>query len=274
MTEASDAQADALLRALGRQARAESGMADPGTSASSEASWSELERWTRSELRPTRVAELEREGNGDPELAAALEAYRPLSEGVRAKLVARLSAETPAPQRSAPVLRPSFGRRVAVWAAPAVAAAAAVAALWLQGPAPAPLDGYVVEVQGAASVVRGAPSEAAAPLRVQAGSDLAVLVRPPAPDAAPATAHAFLQAGVSPGSAEKRPWAPLGGELSRANSGALRIGLKIPDFEEPAVLAIIVARSGVDVERAVRAPASTGPGWQRFSYNLERIAVP
>ena len=137
-----------------------------------------VHRWdalAAGQLPDEELADLEMQARWAPDLATALEAYRPLESGARASIVDRLHAQVthPGPVR---VRRAPRWRRG--WLlAPACAAAAAVLVVVLWRAAPGDLPPYSLTVRGGVERVRGATEAASVP-RFLPGSTLDITLRP------------------------------------------------------------------------------------------------
>jgi hypothetical protein len=210
----------------------------------------------------------------DAELGAEPEAvrtaYAPLSAELKARIVGQIQASLAAPtsgvaptSAAQPTARASAARpgvrggKRAIWyAAPLLAAAAAVA-LVLRAPEQEALglSRYELEVQGAVAAQRSAPaSDVTAPLRISPGVPLTLTLRPERAVSGQVSARVYVQsaAGVT----------ALSPPIESAPTGALRVQLGA-DVAWPSAgtLVIVVGRP-----EALRAATDTpgGEGYQRF----------
>lgn len=282
MKNFSDPTPEELLGGLGRLLEDERREGEDGRVASA------LERLTRGELDAAELARLEARSKDEPALRRALEAHRPLDPEVCERISQNLLKESagaaplgeraarasarPAVDSAARALGPAAAlrsRRRVFWAAVPVLAAAAALFLWPKSPSFEPLARYAIEVQGAAVPLRGAEGAsngaeaAAAPtptLQVEPKRELTVLLRPAVPDPDLTEAQAFLERA---GQVQ-----PFESSVARSSSGALRLTLRVPDLTEPSQLLIVVARPGVSMPGVAAAQAASGPGWQRFRFEL------
>lgn len=169
---------DPLLRELGHLANEASELAR----ARFDERWDRLAAGTLSDEED---AELRALAATSPEAHEAYEAFRPLGEGFRGRLVDRLSAEI---QDREPREEPrsrllSFPRwpRAARWTAGAAAAAAAALLLLLRGPGletTPPLPTYVAELSGGTRTFRGEGGPSTGPRAFETGDRFQIILRP------------------------------------------------------------------------------------------------
>jgi hypothetical protein len=210
-----------------------------------------VDRWealAAGELSDAELAELEAQARDDPEVARALEAYRPLDSGARARIVERLERQLARPE-AAREPRAPFWRRFWVWA-PACAVAAAAAIVLLLWPAGLPdLPRYSLAVRGGVQAVRGDPAPEDLP-RFEAGSTLEITLRPQRAVEGPVEARVFVEEGDG----VRR----LGVTVEKSATGAVRLRarvgqeLRLPDGVHRLVVAVGRPGGLPDAERVQR----------------------
>ncbi len=199
----STVEADDLLQQLGRHARGD-GEAAPGD----DPIW---ERLARGELAPAEETQLRERAAADPEIARLYEAFRPLDDVAKQRIVERVAAGLTRPRSAA------VWRRAVMIAGPLAAAAVVVLALRLRHPVePSGLmPEYTVDVSGGDRTTRsGAPAQAG-PVQLHRTSRLEIVLRPAMAVEHPVDFHAVLVQGT-----EARPWAP---PMERSEDGAVLI---------------------------------------------------
>ncbi|MEO1234112.1 MAG: hypothetical protein AAFZ18_34980 [Myxococcota bacterium] len=164
-----------------------------------------LERLAAGELDPAARAALEREAESNPDLADALELFRPSTE---AELATRLATATEA-RDAAPVVHLPFRAKVG-----AVAAAAAAAVVWVLPPTPpSSLPPMTLEVTLGDRDQRG-DAKATATI-VDPGAEVQLVLRPDRAVATPVEAALYVQDETG------RRRAPV--DIRIAESGAVRV---------------------------------------------------
>lgn len=168
---------DSLLRELGQLAKEERERA----LARFDERWDRLAAGT---LTAEEEAELRALAAASPEAREAYEAFRPLDEEFRARLISRLASETengtPREQPGARILSSPRWRRAVPWAAGAAAAAAALLLL-VHGPGPGslpPVPTYLAEVSGGTRTFRGEEGPSSGPHVFEPGDRFRVVLRP------------------------------------------------------------------------------------------------
>jgi hypothetical protein len=247
-----------------------------------------LERLAAGTLSTGEVVRLQEQAAGDPQLAAAVKAFQPLSAQARVALAEKLvqrrgqaravapaaAAAAPAvpsmpPVRSAPARRPpSWGRRWVMVAAPMLAGAAAVAVLMGRRPGRQALATFDLEVGLNDSEARG-PSglegtAAPAGRAVRASSFLTLVGRPQVKVVGPLAARAF----VDRGSALRE--VPL--SEGPSDSGVVRLegrGDRLFGTQAgPVAVHLLVGRPELirsQAESLARGETAQGDGWQRLT---------
>ena len=199
---------DDWLDALGRAARGQT-----QERGGDEARWERLAEGT---LSPEEDAELRRLAAEDPAAAEKYEAYRPLGDDVKERIVARIAeALPPAPQKKIVALPRRKGAGVAFVAALAIAAGAL---LWVRPPLGSvdeALPSYALTVSGdrTTRAAGDAPAEGVVELHTDSRVDL--VLRPAKAVTGEVGARAFLVQGGA-----AKAWAP---PLQISNDGAVRI---------------------------------------------------
>lgn len=225
---------DDLLDAVGRVAREHERVDE------------RLERLAAGTLSDQERAELEREAATNPELARALELFRPLDADVRARIAAEV-----APVRQLRTARPEPSRLV--WLAAALAAAAAVVLVLLFRSGPEPLPDYELAALGGVSEQR-APSTA---VQIAPGAELTLLLRPATSVVGDVVAYAFRVDGGEV--------VPLDVRVQRSETGAVRLELSADPLlagqGSRRLVRVVVARaSAVSSPKQAAALAGRGPG--------------
>jgi hypothetical protein len=233
---------DFLLDSLAEQLRDEARELEP------------FERRLRGELTDAELQALA--STDENEMERALELYRPLSDDEQASLFAKVEANLDAPPKSnvKGPLPPGGGPgntgntgggglatvlKLRVFAPLAIAAA--IGLFFVRGAQHDDLPPYVVSVSGGESELRGgAPAnEGATPsLRVRAGSEFELVLRPEKATTEPVVARLFLEL---PGSTTELV-RDVGIEVS--SEGAVRIRGTMPAVAPGSSLVALVGRSG------------------------------
>jgi hypothetical protein len=228
----------------------------------------DVEGLVRGTLSQERLAELRRQADGDPDLAAALACFTPLPPSTTDE-IARLA-----------VARLQGGRKprrrfAFAWLAmPVLAAAAGLLLLVRPGGGPVALPAYDLTFVGGDGAVRGETGADPRPavVRLWPDAEMDLVLRPEAPVTGPLQASAFVRAGAGLRAV------PLPFELS--DVGAVRVagpvGKLFAGLRGRVELVIVLRRSDVSgvpaaPELAAAATAS-GPGWLRITAALELAA--
>lgn len=210
-------------------------------------------RWeavARGEATEAELAELERRAKDDPEIAAMLEACRPLGDAAEARIAERLGEPKVVPITAAKK-KAGAAARVAILAGPIALAAAVLLHVTVGQRAGGPdLPGYGVSATSE-QAMRG-PAAAASSLRIGGGADarFTILARPERAAAERVVAYAFAvpdAPGADP--------SPLDAKIEVAPEGSVRI-----------TGAAHALRGAREVRLVVGAPASVG----RFDDALSR----
>ncbi len=232
-----------------------------------------LDELGRAPLSPDEVAALERELANDDE--AVRIACEPLPVDFKARVqeqVARsleqerAAAPLPAPVRLA--ARPKSLPRWPLWAALPVAAAFG---LWISsgGDAePQLLARYELEVENAVSRERAEADEAtpAAPLSLQPGSSIGLVLQPEKTMRDPVAARVYLEGDGALMS--------LAASFEATPVGALRARVQLPAvLPTIGTLLVIVGdvRVIADAERFAHDSSMSGAGWQRIEHRFVRV---
>jgi hypothetical protein len=200
----------------------------------------------------------------------------PLGPAFEARMVEQLarrgapSAPAPAP---APAPKP---RSKVVWLFAPVAAAAAVAALWLAWPGSsptAPLPEYAMEVRGGVDSERGAPQAPRTGVSARPGDTLSIVLRPAIDVGQPIEAHLFasVAASASPPTALRE--VPV--TLRVSASGSVELRVKVADLapaSEPEVFTrIVLLRPGLDPVGIARSAAPELAGARVFLLDVRIV---
>lgn len=235
-----------------------------------------LDRLAAGTLGGEDLARLQQEAAGDERLAAAIEAFQPLSPRMRSTMADKLAErrgiktqQVAAPVREAPARPPWWGRRWVLFATPMLAGAAAVAVLVGRPPSPAALARFDLEVSLNDSATRGSgePRGSSAPGRergVGRSSFVSLVGRPQVTVAGALAARAFVERG---GALREVPITE-----GPSDSGVVRLEGRVEALfgtqAGPAAVHLVVGRPEVIAaqgESLARAAAVEGARWQRLT---------
>ncbi len=229
---------DELMTRLGEAARDRAGEEDDEV-------WEQLAAGL---LPPERLAELERQAAGSPEIALRLRTFRPLDAGFKDRVARGLGAP------AAPV--PVRPRRAARWVGAAAGLALAAGLLvMVSRPPPSALPAYTLSAQGD-SALRGDPQAPSQPLTLSPSSRVQLLLRPAQPVDGEVAARLYTSTGGVP--------AQWDAPLERSPEGALRLSAPASAIprggDRPTALLVFVGRPGALPSSPAEAARLAEPG--------------
>jgi hypothetical protein len=221
-----------------------------GPAPGADAGWPALDRLAAGQLSAEEERALRRRAGTDPALARALEAFGPLSGGVRQRLGDAIERRLGA--RRIP-------RRALLASAPLLAAAGVV--LFIRRRPSGDLPSYDLEVTAGASETRGGTSPHDDVIRGE--GFLSLVARPAVRVDRPLAARAFLEATAG--------WRELASPRL-SPSGVVRLAGRLADLlgdvEGPVRIHLVLGAPELIRSRApllARGAAPAGPGWQRLT---------
>lgn len=218
-----------------------------------------LERLALGELDSDEQARLEADARRNPDLAADVELYRPLSENMRAKLAASVRPGLQTPRR----------RRVFIPAATTALAAAAALLFFVRMPAPIP--SYALNFRAGDASLRGAPPPTESRPQVREDSPVSIVLQPFETAAGPLEGQLYVIEDGQPRLVTAPP--------ERSPDGAIRFqgtAVELSDGRRGVVRWVaVVSRPGVDPPPSAFAADQAGThgrGWH--SEQLEVLIMP